>query len=79
MDNYQRARTLMEQHKDVLQKIADELLVREVLDADQVKRIVQGLPLDEYVPTAAAAACRRVAAQGTAGAAAAWCRRSAVR
>jgi cell division protease FtsH len=50
MDNYNRARVLMEQHREVLLKIADELLVREVLDADQVKRLVQGLPLDEYVP-----------------------------
>jgi cell division protease FtsH len=47
MDNYERARTLLTSHKSLLQKIADELLAREVLDADQVKRLVQGLPLDE--------------------------------
>ena len=31
----------------MLLKIADELLAREVLDADQVKRLAQGLPLEE--------------------------------
>jgi hypothetical protein len=34
-------------------RIADALLAREVLDADQVKRLVAGLPLEE--PQAAAA------------------------
>ena len=34
----------------MLLKIADELLAREVLDADQVKRLVKGLPLEERVP-----------------------------
>ncbi len=34
----------------MLLKIADELLAREVLDADQVRRLVQGLPLEERVP-----------------------------
>jgi cell division protease FtsH len=54
MNNYERARTLLTSHKELLQKIADELLAREVLDADQVKRLVQGLPLDER-PAAPAA------------------------
>jgi hypothetical protein len=35
-------------------KIADELLAREVLDAAQVKRLAQGLPLEEPVPAAGA-------------------------
>jgi cell division protease FtsH len=50
MTNYDRARTLLVDNKPVLIKIADELLAREVLDADQVKRLVQGLPLEERVP-----------------------------
>jgi cell division protease FtsH len=52
MDNYDRARTLLEQHKPALLKIADELLAREVLDADQVLRLAQGLPIEEHVPAA---------------------------
>ena len=32
-------------------KIADALLAREVLDADQVKRLAAGLALDEPQPT----------------------------
>jgi cell division protease FtsH len=46
-DNYTRAKALIERHKDALDKIADELLVREVLDAEQVRRIVAGEPLEE--------------------------------
>jgi cell division protease FtsH len=47
MDNYVRAKEILTSHKDVLMRIADELLAREVLDADQVIRLVKGLPLDE--------------------------------
>ena len=54
MENYARARTILTEHKAVLEKIADELLAREVLDADQVKRLVKGLPLER--PAAAAPA-----------------------
>jgi cell division protease FtsH len=52
MDNYHRAHVLLEGHREVLQKIADELLVRETLDADQVKALVAGQQLPEPVPTA---------------------------
>jgi cell division protease FtsH len=52
--NYERSRSLLLEHKDALQKIADALLQREVLDGEQVKRIVAGLPVDR--PEAAAAA-----------------------
>ena len=52
MNNYERARALLTTHKAALQKIADELLAREVLDADQVKRLAAGLPLDDKAPTA---------------------------
>jgi cell division protease FtsH len=54
MNNYERARTLLTTNKTLLHKIADELLAREVLDADQVKRLVQGLPLEERPPAASA-------------------------
>ena len=50
MTNYDRARAILTEHKPALLKIAEELLAREVLDASQVKRIVQGLPLAEPMP-----------------------------
>jgi cell division protease FtsH len=50
MDNYERARAILLENKTALLKIADELLAREVLDAEQVRRIAQGLPLEEHVP-----------------------------
>ena len=40
------------EQKAVLLRIADELLAREVLDADQVLRLAQGLPLEDRVATA---------------------------
>jgi cell division protease FtsH len=52
-DNYERSHKMLSDSKEVLVKIADALLAREVLDADQVRRLVAGLPLDE--PQAAAA------------------------
>jgi cell division protease FtsH len=54
-NNYHKAKQLLEEHRTSLQQIADALLAREVLDADQVRRIVAGLPLDEPRPTTAAA------------------------
>jgi cell division protease FtsH len=48
--NYQRSHVLLSAHKDTLVKIADALLAREVLDAEQVKRLAAGLPLDEPQP-----------------------------
>ena len=38
---------MLTQHKASLEKVAAELLVREVLDGDQVRRIVAGLPLED--------------------------------
>jgi cell division protease FtsH len=51
--NYERSHKMLSDSKEVLVKIADALLAREVLDADQVKRLVAGLPLDEAQPAAA--------------------------
>ena len=51
--NYQRAHELLTDQKDKLVQIADALLAREVLDAEQVKRLASGLPLEE--PEAVAA------------------------
>jgi cell division protease FtsH len=52
-DNYVRSHKMLSDSKEVLVKIADALLAREVLDADQVRRLVAGLPLDEPQPAAA--------------------------
>jgi cell division protease FtsH len=41
-ENYTRAEEAILKHKDVLLKMADELLIREVLDGEQVRKIVQG-------------------------------------
>ena len=52
-ENYDRARSTLESHKRELNRIAEELLIREVLNAEQVRRIVSGLPLGEPAPSAA--------------------------
>jgi len=46
-DNYTRATAIIEQHKEALGRIADALLVREVLDAEQVRRMVAGEPIED--------------------------------
>jgi hypothetical protein len=46
-DNYNRATALLSEHKQQLVAIADALLAREVLDADQVRRLSFGQPLEE--------------------------------
>jgi cell division protease FtsH len=45
--NYQRAHELLRAHKSKLEQIAEALLSREVLDAEQVKRLAAGLPLED--------------------------------
>jgi cell division protease FtsH len=55
-DNYNRARRLLESKRDVLMRMADELLVREVLDGDQVKQLCRGESLDEPKPAVVAEA-----------------------
>jgi len=51
-DNYARAQEVLLEHKQKLVELADALLVRETLDAEQVRRIAVGLPLEEFTPTA---------------------------
>jgi cell division protease FtsH len=55
-DNYARAQNVLLEHKQKLLDMADALLARETLDADQVRRICAGLPLDELVPAPGASA-----------------------
>ena len=52
--NYERAKAMIEEHRTALDKIAEELLAREVLDADQVRRIVAGDALEPIKPPNAA-------------------------
>ncbi len=52
-DNYFRAHQILSDSKETLVKIADALLAREVLDAEQVKRLAAGKPLEDSQPVAA--------------------------
>jgi cell division protease FtsH len=52
-DNYHRSHVILSENKETLVKIADALLAREVLDAEQVRRLAAGLPLDDPRPAAA--------------------------
>jgi cell division protease FtsH len=54
--NYERARGVLEEYKQALLRIAEELLAREVLDAEQVRRIVAGEALEEIAPRTAPSA-----------------------
>ena len=51
-DNYTRAQNVLLTQKQALLDMADALLVRETLDADQVRRIAKGESLGEFVPAA---------------------------
>ncbi len=51
LDQYDRARQIIMDNRDVLECMAKELLVRETLDAIQIRRLVAGLPLDDDIPT----------------------------
>jgi cell division protease FtsH len=48
-DNYTRAMEVISEHKPQILAMAEALLQRESLDADQVRRIVAGLPLEPHV------------------------------
>jgi cell division protease FtsH len=51
-DNYGRANAIITEHKQRILDMADALLARETLDAEQVKRLCAGLPLDDPTPSA---------------------------
>ena len=55
-DNYTKAQAILTEHKQRLLDMADALLTRETLDADQVKRLCAGLPLDEPIVAASSGA-----------------------
>jgi cell division protease FtsH len=52
-EQYDRAQKTLVDNKKLLEKIADALLEHEVLDAEQVKQILEGRPMDIRVPRAA--------------------------
>jgi cell division protease FtsH len=43
--NYARARTVLTEHRPLLERVAQALLEREVLDAEEVQMLIDGLPL----------------------------------
>ncbi len=47
---YQRARNILETNREALERIARALLDREVLDANELKLLMEGKPLPEKVP-----------------------------
>ena len=49
-DNYTRAQAILLEHKQQILDMAEALLARETLDAEQVRRLSAGLPLDEPSP-----------------------------
>jgi len=51
MDQYDRARQIILDNRDAMDRLAQELLIRETLDAVQIRRVVAGLPLDDDEPT----------------------------
>jgi cell division protease FtsH len=58
-DNYARAQTIITEHKQKVLDMAEALLLRETLDADQVRKISAGLPLDELLPASGSSAAPR--------------------
>src|SRR6186713_1651243 len=60
-DNYNRAQSVLSQHKQHLLDLAEALLQRETLDAEQVKRLAAGQPLDDLAAPPPPTAPSRVA------------------
>jgi cell division protease FtsH len=46
-DQYERARTILQENAEVMVRLSEILLERETLDGVQIRRIVAGLPLDD--------------------------------
>ncbi|MBK8312653.1 MAG: ATP-dependent zinc metalloprotease FtsH [Acidobacteria bacterium] len=50
MEQYERARQIILDNRDSMERLAESLLIRETLDGVQIRRIVAGLPLDDDTP-----------------------------
>jgi cell division protease FtsH len=48
---YERAKGIIEENRDVMVRLSETLLERETLDGVQIRRIVAGLPLDDDSPS----------------------------
>ena len=48
---YNRARAIIERHREAMVRIADALLEREVLDANEVKALIDGATLPKFQPS----------------------------
>jgi cell division protease FtsH len=48
-EGYEKAKKILEENRETLARIAEALLEREVLDANEVRMIIQNLPLEEKV------------------------------
>ena len=46
-DQYARAKSIIEENRDIMVRLSETLLERESLDGVQIRRIVAGLPLDD--------------------------------
>jgi len=57
-DNYTRAQNVLLTKKQALLDMAEALLIRETLDAEQVRQIAAGQPLAEFVPAPGSQASR---------------------
>jgi cell division protease FtsH len=51
MRGYEQARQLLEEHRDVVRAMAEELLVHESLDADEIRTLVAGGPVSPPAQT----------------------------
>jgi ATP-dependent metalloprotease FtsH len=50
MEQYERARQIILENRDALDRLAQELLARETLDSVQIRRVVAGLSIDDDTP-----------------------------
>ncbi|AFV75743.1 ATP-dependent metalloprotease FtsH [Thermus oshimai JL-2] len=49
-EQYARVKALLEEKREVLERVAETLLERETLTAEEFQRVVEGLPLEEPAP-----------------------------
>jgi cell division protease FtsH len=54
-EGYEKAKQILEENRDTLARIAEALLEREVLDANEVRMIIQNLPLEEKIESVSSA------------------------
>jgi len=50
LEQYERARGIILENREAVERLAQALLERESLDAIQIRRVIAGLPLDDKIP-----------------------------